>query len=263
MIDFAASTARHKASRHILRLAWMGVLLGLALELTILALQSSSGRLPGHACVAADFLHKIIWSSLICAALAAGQSIAKLNNIAMGLAGFVFGPWAFLIATSVHNGVLSALDIELAINAVSPWTLAKMRGLEFATLGFALSWLKKSGSGWAWHMAIGAAIGMATSFALWCVHPVVGLELLPCLINEILHPSGCALALYLGGGLLARLRQTDDNDTGERVDVAPVVSIDRSVPIAAMRQERVPPPYIRAYPMCVESRPRAADEDEA
>ena len=189
----------------LLRVAWMGVLLGLIIELALLLVLAMAGKMPSMIVIIADTVQKIAWSTLVCAALAAAQTLGKVRTMGMMAAGLIGAPIALLIARSAHKAVNTALGAEPAATA-TPWLLAGIKGVEYAVLGLLLIWLAKRSRGLSAHAATGAAVGLVFVCILTWLMPVEGLQ--PALmraINEVLHPMGCALVIYFGAQFGARL----------------------------------------------------------
>lgn len=190
----------------LLRIAWMGVLLGLAIELLLLLVLGLAGKMPPLLTIIADTLQKMTWSTLVCAALAAAQTLVRVQALGMAAAGLLGAPIALLLARSVHKAVTAALDAPAA-QAAAPWLLAGLKGVEYAILGFLLYWLAKRASGLRAYAGSGAALGLIFFFLLTWLMPLDG-GLQPELmraINEVLHPVGCALVIYFGAQFGTRL----------------------------------------------------------
>lgn len=181
--------------RHVLRAAWLGVLLGLAIEALLLAVQFWQQVLPAPVAIAADTVQKLSWSSLVCAAIAAGQAAARGNPAVAGLFGLIGAPVAFLLARALHKATLSALGSDAAA-AATQWLSAGIKGIEYALLGIAILWLARREAGWKMYAGLGAVIG-AVTYALtsWWL-PATG-DPVQRAIVEVLHPVGCALAVYM------------------------------------------------------------------
>lgn len=190
----------------LLRIAWMGVLLGLAIELLLLLVLGLAGKMPPLFTIIADTLQKMTWSTLVCAALAAAQTLVRVQALGMAAAGLLGAPVALLLARSVHKAVTAALDAPAA-QAATPWLLAGLKGVEYAILGFLLYWLAKRASGLRAYAVAGAALGLIFFLLLTWLMPLDG-GLQPELmraINEVLHPVGCALVIYFGAQFGSRL----------------------------------------------------------
>lgn len=195
----AADTGGHNtaAIRRMLRVAWLGALLGLGIELLLLAIQAWQSQWPDAVRIGADTMQKMTWSSLVCAAIAAGQSAARLKTAALGAAGLLGAPVAFLAARSAHKAMLETLAGTAAAAAVSPWLLAGLKGVEYALLGLAIAWLLQRKAAWKIFAMAGAAIGVVFYVVFLVLMPGAG-DPLQRAIVEIVQPTGCALAVYAG-----------------------------------------------------------------
>jgi hypothetical protein len=184
------------------------LLLGLILEVLLLLVLGLAGKLPSLVTIVADTLQKMTWSTLVCAALAAAQTLRKVRTPAgMATAGLLGAPIALLLARAAHKAVTTALDAAPAGAAAAPWMLAGLKGLEYAVLGLLLYWLAKRASGLRAYAASGAALGLAFFGLLSWLMPIDGglqASLLRA-INEVLHPVGCALVIYFGAQFGERL----------------------------------------------------------
>ncbi len=190
----------------LLRVAWMGVLLGLAIELLVLLALGLAGKLPPLIAIAADTAQKVTWSTLVCAALAAAQTLLRVQALGMAAAGLLGAPIALLLARSVHKAVNAALDAAPAAQAATPWVLAGLKGVEYALLGLLLIRLAKRTRGLGAHAAAGAGLGLAFFGVLTWLMPLDGIQpQLMRAINEVLHPMGCALVIYFGAQFGSRL----------------------------------------------------------
>lgn len=194
--------------RRMLRVAWFGALLGLGIELLLLAIQAWQSQLPEALKIGADTVQKMTWSSLVCAAIAAGQSAARMKAAALGAAGLLGAPVAFLVARSAHKATLEALGGTAAAAAASPWLLAGLKGVEYALLGLAIAWLMQREAQWKMYALAGAAIGVAFYCLFLLLMPGAGDPLQRAII-EIVQPTGCALAVY-GGSRFYQHLATDN-----------------------------------------------------
>ena len=84
----------------VLRAAWLAILLGLVMEALVVMSLTGFGPVPKADAAFADTVQKTSWSSIVCAGLAIGASVARLNGAmsAMGLAGLLAAPLGFVIA---------------------------------------------------------------------------------------------------------------------------------------------------------------------
>lgn len=196
----------------VLRAAWLSILLGLAVELVLVAVTAGSGGTVQGRAVLADSVQKVSWSVLVCVGLAFGTVASQLRAGLSGLAGLLAAPLAFTLARAAHKSAAQALDLPpMAPSGPSPALLATLKGVEYATLGVVLVWIaKRPWGGMAAHGAAGAIIGTlfgGTIISLTVAAaqaPVSAATLLARIVNEILFPVGCALVLYVAGAFPIR-----------------------------------------------------------
>lgn len=194
----------------LLRGAWLGVLLGLVIEGLLLSVQIAQDQLPEPIRIVADTVQKMSWSSLVCAALAAGQAVARSRTALAGAIGLVGAPIAFLLARSLHKATLEMLGNGAASTA-TPWLGAGIKGVEYALLGVAILWLVKRNASWKAYAWVGAATGAVSyGLVLWLL-PAGG-DAVQRAIVEIAHPVGCALAVYVTAQFNRRIGQNGSGD---------------------------------------------------
>ncbi len=197
----------------ILRVAWLSIGLGLALEILLLVLAAFTGTAgDSPKPFVSDLAQKISWSFIVCVSLAFGTTASKAREGVMGLLGMISAPAGFTAARAVHKGVNTALGI--AGPAMAPSLVFLVGGLkaaEYALFGAVLAWIGKrayglgahAGAGLAFGLTFGLAIVAATVNASPTPVPLVGL--VSRCINEVMFPIGCALVLYASGALAKRL----------------------------------------------------------
>src|SRR5438128_1130412 len=95
----------------LLRVAWLAVAIGCALELVLLAVSSGMGVLAGLKPFVADLVQKVSWSVIVCIGLAVGSAAGKARDLAMGLLGFISAPAGFYAARAIHKAVTQALAV--------------------------------------------------------------------------------------------------------------------------------------------------------
>jgi hypothetical protein len=187
----------------LLRVAWLAILLGMAMEGTLLLLSAGFGDLLGLRSIVADLARNVSWSLLVCVGLSVGTAIQKARVPVMGFLGFLAAPAALEISRVVHKGAIQALAISgSAGEDLSPFLLALIKGLEYGCLGLALGWVSQRPWGGAVaHMAVGLAVGSifgGTVIALLAASgpEVSATTLVPRGVTEILFPVGCSLVLF-------------------------------------------------------------------
>jgi hypothetical protein len=190
-------------ARRVLRAAWLGVLLGLLIEVLLLAVAFWQDQLPEGMRIVADTVQKLSWSSLICAALVAGQTAVRQRAAIAGISGLLAAPAAFLTARALHQASLEVLGAGIVASA-SQWLTAGVKGIEYALLSVAIAWLSKRDVQWQPYVLAGAVIGTAAYVLTWMLLPAPG-DPLQRAVVEISHPIGCALAVHISSQVHARL----------------------------------------------------------
>lgn len=183
----------------LIRAAWMAIVLGLVMQLLVLAVRGSS-----RATLIPDTSQKIAWSAIVCFGVAVGATAsARFRSAAMGLAGLLSAPAAFAIARIVQKALSAAAGSGGAFRDVL--FLALLKALEYGGFGLATGWLSSAGMTRAHHYAItGALTGLFFGSIITAVVTAGGTaRMLPLALNEILFPIGCAMVLFVSG-LLAR-----------------------------------------------------------
>ena len=210
-------TAPQNAGVTLLRVAWLAVALGLAMEALLLLLASGFGEVLGLKALVADLVRNVTWAAFVCVGLAVGTTLSKIQVPAMGFFGFLAAPLAFEVSRSVHKGTLQALDLSGAEGAAtSRVLLALIKGVEYGCLGLLVGWI----GGRAWggvvaHALAGLAVGLVFGGTILALTlgaapgPVPTSDLVPQGLNELLFPIGCALVLFSADALGRRMPSRD------------------------------------------------------
>ncbi len=201
-----------------MRVAWVAILLGLAMEGSLLLVGTGFGGLLGLKPFVAGLVKNVSWSVFVCVGLAVGTTLSKVRLPAMGLLGFLAAPLAFEVSRVLHKGTLEALAASGGGDELSPLLVAIIKGLEYGCLGMAVAWLgRRPWGGAVAHMAAGLTVGLVFGGLILLLlvgsspQPPVA-DLVTRGINEVLFPVGCSLVLFSAGAL------------GERVAARPTSS---------------------------------------
>jgi hypothetical protein len=195
-------------ARRLLAVAWMSILIGLALELSLVVLSAMLGGRTDIRIFIADAAQKVSWSVFVCAGLTLGTASARsLRASAMGALGLFSAPAAFLAAKMIHRSVTQGLGLEPSTGP-SPLVVAAIKAIEYGALGLIGGWLSTKVWAGIWtHAALGLGIGVAFGGALiWYVvataanAPSVA-ALTGVAVNELVYPAGCAVILFTAGAL--------------------------------------------------------------
>jgi hypothetical protein len=188
----------------LLHVAWLAILIGVALEALLLMLSWGFGTFKNGKPFIADLVQKISWSVIVCVGLALGATVARARDLIMGLMGLLAVPLAFFVARGMHKGAMEALSVTTdAVGGPRPFLIASIKGLEYGLLGFALSAVQKQSWGGALaHTVVGLAAGVLFGgvilflFIQAAVGPIPHPTLIARAVNEILFPVGCALVIF-------------------------------------------------------------------
>ena len=186
-------------ARVLLKIAWLSVLLGLAMEVLLLTAALLLGARPGARAVLAETVQKVAWSTIVCLGLGIGNGAARTLPPMAGLAGLVAGPLGFVIAKALHQGVAQALGVALAATThPSAVVLALLKGIQYGGLGHGLSWIGRHyGTSATAHVGMGLAAGAVFGGAtLALMSPLATTALVARGLNEIIFPVGCSLVVY-------------------------------------------------------------------
>ena len=207
------ASATSDLMRTVLRVAWLSIGLGIALEvlvLTVAAYSGTQGSSPKP--FVADLAQKVSWSFLVCVGLAFGTAAGKARSAVMGFLGLVSAPIAFTAAKSLHKGVAAAMGLAgTAAAGPSPLLIALLKAIEFGFLGAALGRLGKGARGsLGSYVALGLLTGLVFGGTILgvTVAAVAKADLVSLLsrgINEVLFPLGCSLVLYAADAIGKRL----------------------------------------------------------
>jgi hypothetical protein len=212
----ASAAASSNLGATLLRVAWLAILLGMAMEGTLLLLSAGFGNLLGQGSIVADLARNVSWSLLVCVGLSVGTAVRNARVPVMGFLGLLAAPVAFEISRAVHKGALQALAISASAgDDLSPFLLALIKGLEYGCLGLALGWVsQRPWGGAAAHMAVGFVVGSifgGTVIALLAASgpEVSATSLVPRGVTEILFPVGCSLVLFSAEALGTSMASQD------------------------------------------------------
>jgi|AntDryMetagUQ889_1029465.scaffolds.fasta_scaffold00091_4 hypothetical protein len=142
--ETAATAEPPRAERigpKLARVAWLAILLGLAMEALLLLTAAGFGALKGVGPAVADSVKQVSWAVIVCGGLALGTAVSKLRAPVMGLLGLVSAPAAFNVARSLHEGTAAALDVPSAAGGASVLLVAILKGVEYGCLGALIGWI--------------------------------------------------------------------------------------------------------------------------
>lgn len=212
----ASAAASSNLGVTLLRVAWLAILLGMAMEGILLLLSAGLGDLLGLGPIVAELARNVSWSLLVCLGLSVGKAVQSARVQVMGLLGFLVAPAAFEISRVIHKGAIQALAISgSAGEDLSPFLLALIKGLEYGCLGLALGWVSQRPWGGAMaHMAVGFVVGALFGGTVIALLAASGPEvsttvLLSRGVTEVLFPVGCSLVLFSAEALGTSMASSD------------------------------------------------------
>lgn len=202
----------------LLRVAWLAILLGFAMEVLLLVVASGFGASAGVGSFVAELAGGVTWSLIVCSGLAIGTAASRARVPAMGLAGLFAAPLAFEVSRVLQKGTAQALVAAgpAAGDEVSPVLLAFVKGVEYGCLGLAIAWIwRRSWGGAKAHVGIGLLVGLVFGGAILTLtygatpQPPPTAELASKGVNEVLFPVGCSLVLFASRALAKRTPEED------------------------------------------------------
>lgn len=198
----------------VLRVAWLAILLGLAMEvLLLLVTVVGFGTIPGLGPAVANLVRQVCWSTIVCVGLALGTVISQARVPLMGLLGLFAAPLAFIVSRSLHQVTIQTLDVaDAASGSSSLYLIALLKGVEYMCLGMGLGWVgRRPWGGAVAHAAVGLAAGIFFGGAIVVLtdqtapEPLATADLLSRALNEVIFPVGCSLLLFSAEALGKRL----------------------------------------------------------
>jgi hypothetical protein len=211
----STASASPKLGATLLRVAWLAILLGFAMEALKLLSAAGFGTFPGlDLAVVADLVGQVSWSTIVCLGLAIGTAVSKFRASLMGFLGLLAAPLAFGVSRSLHQGAAQSLAIWESASGGGPslYVLAVIKAVEYGFLGAVLGWLSHRPWGGALaHIAVGLAVGIFFGGAIvaatyWTSpEPPGAPDLVARGFNELLFPVGCSLVLFSAQALGKRM----------------------------------------------------------
>jgi hypothetical protein len=187
----------------LLRVAWLAILLGLAMEFLLVLASSFGGALGDLGPLVADLVKNVSWSVFVCVGLAVGTAVVQARVPVMGFLGLISAPIAFGISRAVHKAAVQALEIDTSgAEDLSPLVVVAIKGLEYGCLGLAVGWVSQRPWGGALaHLGVGLLIGLVfggseIAYATGGTFQLSTANFLSAAVYEVLFPVGCAMVLF-------------------------------------------------------------------
>ncbi len=191
-------------SNLLLNIAWLSVLLGIFMELILLAVAAGFNVQIKAPVVITDSVSKVSWATIVCIGLGIGAAASKMKHKFMGLAGIIAAPIAFHLAKFLQETAALILALTLpALSGPSPILVAVIKGIQYGTLGYLLDGLSMNNDFNIYkHIFSGFITGIVFGGILIYLSVTMSLSPVPIAtivsksLNEIIFPIGCSLVLY-------------------------------------------------------------------
>ncbi len=191
--------AKGSTLRQLVTIAWLAILLGMAMEAVMLAVAAGYRAAVTPAPFVADLAQKVSWAFVVCVGLGIGSALGRAKPAAMGVLGLIAAPLGFNVARVLHKGLAAALGVAVMAGP-APFAIAALKASQYALLGFALGHLGRRGAGALAHAATGLLAGALFGvpvIALTTLESSAGQAVLVARsLNELLFPLGCSLVIY-------------------------------------------------------------------
>lgn len=202
----------------IVHVAWLAIVLGLVIQILLLAVSAAFGRIPKLNPLIADVAQRIAWSTIVCASISVAMAASKLRESFMGLAGLLSAGVAFKIARAVQKGVGAALGIPPSVvKGPAPMVLGIIKAVEYGCLAGVIAWMaRRKDRGAAAHVAVGLTTGIIFGGIVLGYTYSVNANLFSAAdamsrgVNEVLFPVGCSLVLFFTEVWIKQWKSTGD-----------------------------------------------------
>ncbi len=188
------------------RAAWLAILLGLSVQILVLAAKIVAGGQSNRLQLIVDVASGVTWSALVCSGVAIGTVLSRHRAAMMGLLGLVSAPVAWAAAKGVQRGVQSMLGVPVETIGPLVYQVGAAKTLEYALLGILLGRLVRTPSSTlARHMLTGLLVGLVFGSLILMLNHVhasstggglPAVRIVAICVNELLFPIGCATVIY-------------------------------------------------------------------
>jgi len=205
--DEHVSTRTRAILRQLTMVAWLAILLGIAMQALSLAGRGSVGAHPTLIQIGVELAENVAWSFFVCAGIGLGSLLGKARPALGGLIGAVSAPLAMGLAKGSQKVLAGAAGAAEKPFIMSLMTLGVLRALEYGLLGWALAWLTSRSDARGWHFLVagmlagivfGGSITWLTIDTAAARGPAMApAQIVATTINEMIFPIGCALVVYI------------------------------------------------------------------
>jgi hypothetical protein len=153
--------AARLAMKRILTAAWMAVIAGVAVQLLVIVVRASAGEIIKLPASVAEITQSVVWSTLVCVAIAAGTLASEARPRFAGFAGLFAAPIAWAAAKGVQKGVQALLHLQQDQFTPLFWAICLWKGVEYGVLGGGLALLVgQPGTRATSYLAFGGLLGL-------------------------------------------------------------------------------------------------------
>lgn len=203
----ADTSTPRRAIQRVITVAWLSIMLGLAMQALLLAAKIAVGPWPPYSKVILDLVQGVTWSFFVCAGVGLGTTVAKSKAYLGGVIGMIAGPLAMGVAKGTQKLVGSMLGVADSPVIVSLAELGLVRAFEYGILGWALaSMVARDETRAHRFLAMGALVGVLFGGgATWLTFELArakqmtlsDAQMLTTALNEVLFPIGCSLVVFI------------------------------------------------------------------
>lgn len=195
-----------RALPRALTVAWMAVLVGLAVQTVVLAteLLGAGGVTAGR--VMADLAQGVSFSVIVCVGISFGTVLSRAHITVMAILGLVSGSLGWAGANGAQESVLGFFGLQPEQIGAYFYLVAGLKGVEYAILAIALGYLLDRPGANLRHQALaGLAVGAVSAFVFGALNDRHGLalsappaaRLIALSASELFFPLGCALVIFM------------------------------------------------------------------
>lgn len=185
----------------VLKVAWLAILLGIAVEIVVIGARLFVGARTPTAAMFSEIAQGISWGVIVCAGVAIGVTAQKARAALGGVMGAISGPVGWALAKSAQRSVQAVMGAT--VDQFTPFflTLVALKGVEYLVLGLLIGRLaERAEATWRGYALTGAIVGAVTAavvVALNLMHgPAPMYKLAGLAASEFTFPIGCALVIY-------------------------------------------------------------------
>jgi hypothetical protein len=202
----ASGAEPQSSASRMLQVAWLAVLLGLAIQLLILAGRFIAGANPSLAGLLADVCQSVCWSFMVCGGIAIGMLLHEGRIVIAGMLGFVSGPIAWGTAKAAQRLVQSLLGVPVDQIGDFFYLLCALKGIEYFVLGVLVARLTgRDTSTLRDYAMVGFVVGIVSTIVVVYLsvrhgvavgQPMPFPKIVGLALGELTFPIGCALVIY-------------------------------------------------------------------